>query len=212
MIRTLCVGLAALMMSLTVWATEAEPEPFQNGVQYETLPFAVKTADPARVEVTEMFGYLCPHCNAFEPLISSWQKRQDAGVQFVRVPVVFGRSWEPFARAYYTAELMGVVDKSHQQMFDAIHLNKQRFSKPEDMVEFYGKLGVDTEKFSKLMNSFAVNTKLNQGESKTRSYEITGVPTMVVNGKYRVTAASAGGHKQMLEVVDYLVEKERKAM
>ncbi|ANG64952.1 disulfide bond formation protein DsbA [Marinobacterium aestuarii] len=210
MIRKFCVGLVALMLSLTVWAAEAEP--FQDGVQYETLPFAVKTADPARVEVTEMFGYLCPHCNSFEPLVAGWHKRQNADVQFVRVPVVFGRSWEPFARAYYTAELMDVVDKSHQQMFDAIHLNKQRFSKPEDMVEFYGKLGVDREKFGKLMNSFAVNTKLNQGESKARSYEITGVPTMVVNGKYRVTAASAGGHRQMLEVVDYLVEKERKSM
>jgi protein dithiol oxidoreductase (disulfide-forming) len=209
MIRKLCVGLMALMMSLTVWAAE----PFQDGVQYETLPFAVKTADPTKVEVTEMFGYLCPHCNSFEPLIAGWHKRQNADeVQFVRIPVVFGRSWEPFARAYYTAELMDVVDQSHQQMFDAIHLNKQRFSKPEEMVEFYGKLGVDREKFGKLMNSFAVNTKLNQGESKARSYEITGVPTMVVNGKYRVTAASAGGHKQMLEVVDYLVEKERKSM
>ncbi|UTW10861.1 thiol:disulfide interchange protein DsbA/DsbL [Marinobacterium rhizophilum] len=208
MIRKLVVGLMALMMSLTVWAAE----PFQDGVHYETLPFAVKTADPDKVEVTEMFGYLCPHCNSFEPLVAGWHKRQNADeVQFVRVPVVFGRSWEPFARAYYTAELMGAVDQSHQQMFDAIHLNKQRFSKPEDMVEFYGKLGVDREKFGKLMNSFAVNTKLNQGESKARSYEITGVPTMVVNGKYRVTASSAGGHKQMLEVVDYLVEKERQS-
>jgi protein dithiol oxidoreductase (disulfide-forming) len=209
MLKKLCIGLVAMLMSLTVWAAEAER--FQNGVHYETLPYAVKTADPARVEVTEMFGYLCPHCNSFEPLVNGWQKRQDADVQFVRVPVVFGRSWEPYARAYYSAELMGAVDKSHQQMFDAIHLHKQRFGTQEDMVEFYGKLGVDSAKFAKLMNSFAVNTKLNQGESKARSYEITGVPTMVVNGKYRVTASSAGGHQQMLDVVDFLVEKERQS-
>ncbi|MFC6670697.1 thiol:disulfide interchange protein DsbA/DsbL [Marinobacterium aestuariivivens] len=210
MLKKLGVGLVALMMSLLVSA--AEGEKFQEGVHYAKLPFAVKTVDPGKVEVVEMFGYLCPHCNAFEPLVRSWHEKQAEDVQFVRIPVVFGRSWEPFARAYYAAELMDVVDETHQAMFDAIHLQKKRFARQDDLVEFYGSLGVDADKFGKLLDSFAVNTKLNQGESKARSYEITGVPTMVVNGKYRITAASAGGHKGMLEVVDYLVEKERESM
>lgn len=209
MLKRLCVGLVAMMMSLVVAA--AEGDRFQDGKDYATLPYPVKTVDESKIEVVEMFGYLCPHCNAFEPLVHSWSEKQGDDVEFVRIPVVFGRSWEPLARAYYVAELLDAVDQTHQAVFDAIHLQKKRFTSEEDLAEFYGSLGVDSDQFSKLYNSFAVNTKLNQGESKARGYEITGVPTMVVNGKYRITAAMAGGHKQMLEVVDFLVEKERQA-
>ncbi|NVK43772.1 MAG: thiol:disulfide interchange protein DsbA/DsbL [Oceanospirillaceae bacterium] len=209
MLKRLCVGLVAMVMSLVVAA--AEGERFQDGKDYVTLPFPVKTVDESKIEVVEMFGYLCPHCNAFEPLVHSWSEKQADDVEFVRIPVVFGRSWEPLARSYYVAELLDAVDQTHQAVFDAIHLQKKRFTSEEDLAEFYSSLGVDSDQFSKLYNSFAVNTKLNQGESKARGYEITGVPTMVVNGKYRITAAMAGGHKQMLEVVDFLVEKERQA-
>ncbi|WP_188858215.1 thiol:disulfide interchange protein DsbA/DsbL [Marinobacterium nitratireducens] len=210
MLKKLCVGLMALFMSLT--AVAAQGDRFQDGKEYVTLPFPVKTVDESKIEVVEMFGYLCPHCNAFEPLVHSWSEKQADDVEFVRIPVVFGRSWEPLARAYYVADLMDVVDQTHQAVFDAIHLQKKRFTDKDDLVDFYGSLGVDSDKFAKLYDSFAVNTKLNQGESKARGYEITGVPTMVVNGKYRITASSAGGHRQMLEVVDFLVEKERAAM
>ena len=115
------------------------------------------------------------------------------------------------ARAYYVAELTDTVEASHQPMFDAIHLQRKRFTGPKALADFYAPLGIEPEKFTSLYDSFAVNMKLKQGDSKLRGYEITGVPAMVVNGKYRVTAQSAGGHQQMLEVVNYLVEQERAA-
>ncbi len=184
---------------------------YEAGKQYIELPAAVRTADASKVEVVEMFGYPCPHCNSFEPMLAAWHKKQDVGVDFQRVPVVFGRSWEPMARAYYTAELLNAVDKTHQGMFDAIHLHKKRFTNLESLANYYAEMGVDPAQFEKTYNSFAVNMKMNQGESKLRSYQVDGVPTLIVNGKYRVTASTAGGHKEMLEVVDYLISKEKAA-
>lgn len=199
----LCVSMLA---ALPAWAEE-----YRANQHYFELPFPVKTVDENKIEVTEAFGYLCPHCNTFEPLLSSWREKKADDVAFVGLPVVFGRSWEPLARAYYVAELSDKVEDTHQPMFDAIHLQRKRLRTAEDLAEFYADLGLPEEKFNKLYDSFAVNMKLKQGDAKLRGYEVTSVPSMIVNGKYRVTADSAGSHKQMLEVVDYLIEKERAA-
>lgn len=200
-----------LVLGLSTTASAAEDE-FEAGKHFVELPFAVKTVDPGKVEVTELFGYPCPHCNSFEPMLAAWHKQQSAQVDFQRIPVVFGRSWEPLARAYYTAELLDNVEKTHQPMFDAIHLQKKRFKNQEDLADYYADLGVDRALFEKTYGSFAVNTKMNQGESKVRGYQVDGVPALVVNGKYRVTAAMAGGQKEMLDVVNYLVAKEQAAL
>jgi thiol:disulfide interchange protein DsbA len=193
-------------------STTASAEEYEAGRHFVELPFAVKTADASKVEVTELFGYPCPHCNSFEPALNAWHKKQSEIVDFKRVPVVFGRSWEPMARAYYTAELLGDVEKTHQPMFDAVHLMKKRFRNMDDLADYYAELGVDRAEFEKTYGSFAVTTRMNQGESKVRGYQVDGVPSLVVNGKYRVTAAMAGGQKQMLEVVNYLVAQEQKAL
>jgi len=200
-----------LTASLSLFATLSWAQEYREGEHYFTLSHPVKTVAEDKVEVVEAFGYACPHCNTFEPLLAHWRKQQTDDVAFVGLPVVFGRSWEPLARAYYVAELSDKVEETHQPMFDAIHLQRKRFNNVEALAEFYAPLGIEQEEFTKLYDSFAVNMKLKQGDSKLRGYEITGVPAMVVNGKYRVTAASAGGHKEMLEVVDYLVERERSA-
>ncbi len=209
MLKKIGLVLVALMLPLMAWA-EGEAK-FKEGVHYAVLSYPVKTSDENRVEVVEAFGYPCPHCNTFEPLIQRWEHKIGDDVNFVRLPVVFGRSWEPLARAYYTADLMNVTDKTHQATFNAVHIERRRFAGKDQLTEFYGKLGVDSAKFSKLFNSFAVDSKLRQGDSKLRGYGITGVPAMVVNGKYRVTAQMAGSNAKMLEVVNYLVAKERAA-
>lgn len=198
--------LAALLLPFM-----AQAEEYREGVHYVKLDTPVRTADQSKVEVVELFGYPCPHCNSFEPLIKHWEGKLDADVQFKRIPVVFGRSWEPMARAFYSSELMKTLDKTHEATFNAVHVEKRRFRGKEDFSKFYGNLGVDTTKFDKTFNSFAVEMKLKQGDSKMRGYGVEGVPSMVVNGKYRITGQMAGGHKQMLEVVNFLVEKERAA-
>jgi len=196
--------LVALLLPFMVQA-----EDYREGVHYVKLTAPVRTIDQSKVEVVEMFGYPCPHCNTFEPHIKNWDKKKADDVNFVRIPVVFGRSWEPMARAFYASELMKTLDKTHEATFNAVHVERRRFGGMEDFSEFYTNLGVDGAKFNKMYNSFAVNMKLKQGDSKLRGYGVEGVPAMVVNGKYRISAQMAGGQQEMLKVVNFLVEKER---
>ncbi|MBV1789243.1 thiol:disulfide interchange protein DsbA/DsbL [Marinobacterium sp. D7] len=201
------LAAVAACFAVTAWAQEAPR--YEEGVQYERIARPVPTTTGDKIEVVEMFGYLCPHCNSFEPLLESWTAKQPADVQLVTIPVVFGRSWEPLARAFYVAELLGKVDETHKPMFDAIHKERRNMRSADDLADFYADYGVEPDNFRKQYESFAVNMKLKQGDAKARGYEITGVPTLIVNGKYRITAGSAGGHEQMLKVADYLIEQER---
>jgi len=202
------LAVFAVCFSLSVHAADVN---YKEGVQYERIDQPVPTTTGDRIEVVEMFGYPCPHCNSFEPLLHHWKQQLPDDVELVRVPVVFGRSWEPFARAYYVADLLGKVDETHQAMFDAIHLQRKRIRSEDDLADFYADFGIDPDTFKKQYNSFAVGMKLKQGDAKVRGYGITGVPSMIVAGKYRISAASAGSHEEMLKVVNFLVEKERAA-
>lgn len=198
--------LVALLLPFMVQAEE-----FKEGVHYAKVPVPSVIQDKSKVEVIEMFGYPCPHCNNFEPLIKHWEKNQNENVKFVRTPVAWNPRWELMARAFYASEFMKTLDKTHEATFHAIHVERRRFTSKENFAEYYGNLGVDTAKFQSLFNSFAVETKIRQGRKQLENYGIKGVPAMVVNGKYHVTAGMAGGHKKMLEVVDFLVEKEGSA-
>lgn len=198
-----------LMLVALLLPFMAQAEDFKEGVHYAKVPVVGLKKHKNQIEVIEMFGYPCPHCNNFEPLIKHWEKNQNEDVKFVRTPAAWNPSWELMARAFYASEFMKTLDKTHEATFHAIHVERRRFRGKEDFVDFYGNLGVDTGKFQSLFNSFAVETKLNQGRQQLQNYGIKGVPAMVVNGKYHVTAGMAGGHKKMLEVVDFLVEKER---
>lgn len=202
------LGLILFAMLLPLLSQADE---FVEGVHYIKISQPVRTVDQNRIEVVEMFGYPCPHCNSFEPLIKQWDKNKAEDVNFVRIPVVFGRSWEPMARAFYASELNKTLDKTHEATFNAVHVERRRLTGKDAFSEFYAKLGVDTAQFEKMYDSFAVNMKLKQGESKLRGYGVEGVPAMVVNGKYRISAQMAGSQQKMLEVVNYLVEKERSA-
>jgi thiol:disulfide interchange protein DsbA len=128
---------------------------------------------------------------------------------FVRMPAVLGPTWELLGRAYYTAELLDVVDKIHTPLFDHIHKEKKPIRNATDLKEFFAEQGVSEADFDKTFNSFAVITKTNRAKQVRELYGLTGVPTLVVNGKYRTTATLAGGNKQMLQVVDLLIDRER---
>ncbi|SEQ20004.1 thiol:disulfide interchange protein DsbA [Amphritea atlantica] len=206
MFRKLAIGLL-----LTLTAVIAQAEEYKAGVNYDVIAMPVPTADKTKVEVVEAFGYLCPHCAHFEPLLHSWVTKLPADVDFSRVPVVFSRSWEPLARAYYSSEILHDLDKTHQATFDALHKERRRFNSMDDLVNYYADLGVDKDKFTKMIQSFAVNMRMNQGASKLKGYGIQSVPTLIVNGKYRITADKAGGHAGMLKVAEYLIEQERNA-
>jgi thiol:disulfide interchange protein DsbA len=155
-----------------------------------------------------MFWYGCPHCYHFEPLLEKWIEGKSDQVAFVRVPAIFRDSWLLHAQAFYTAKALGVLDKVHRSLFDAIHLEKRRFNTKEALADFFATQGVAKKDFLSTFESFAVQGKVQQAVVITRASGITGVPAMIVNGKYRTDAELAGSFERMLEVVDYLIAQE----
>jgi len=198
------------LLALVVLATPVFAE-FKEGVQYEQLPAPQPTSNPDKIEVRELFWYGCPHCYHLEPELNAWLKHKPDDVDFVRMPAVLGPSWELLARAYYTAELLGVLDKIHEPLFDHIHKDRKIIRNAEELKAFFVEQGVSAEDFDKTYNSFAVVTMTNRSKEVRTLYGATGVPTMIVNGKYRTTGTMAGGNQKMLQVVDFLIEKERNA-
>ena len=211
MLKKTLWAVVLFCLSITV-AIAQEEQSFEAGVHYEVLPTAVPTSDPEKIEVVAVFAYTCPHCASLEPSLQSWAAQLEDDVYFTHLPAVFSRSWEPLARAYYVAELSGKLNEAHLPMFDAIHVQNNRFRSTDDIAAFYANYGIDKDEFMKLYNSFAVDTRIKQGQARLRSYQITAVPAIVVNGKYHITGAMAGGNAAMLNVVNYLVSKERERM
>ena len=187
---------------------------YDQGIEYLAIKPPVPTEDPQKVEVVEMFWYGCPHCYHFEPKLVEWLKHKPANVVFKRVPAIFPNrpEWELHARAYYTAELLGVLDKTHEALFDAIHQQHQNLFDLDSLADFFAKYGVDKKLFKETMYSFGVQMKVDHAKELSRLYQIDGVPTLVIDGKYRTYASLTNGEEGMLKVTDYLIEKESKAL
>jgi len=165
-----------------------------------------------KVEVAEVFGYTCPHCAHFEPVLQAWKQRQPADVSVVQVPAAFGGYWLPYARAFYAAEALGVLPQSHDAMFNAIHVQRtlpvSADVTAEQIAPFYAQYGVDAKRFADTFNSFGVDAKINRAKQFAVKTRIEGTPSLVVNGKYTV-AVDQQGYDKMLNTVDWLVAKER---
>lgn len=165
-----------------------------------------------RIEVAEIFGYTCPHCAHFEPELQAWKRRQPADVSVIQVPAAFGGYWDPYARAFYAAEALGVLERSHEAMFNAIHLQRKMPVGPNvgaaELAPFYAQYGVDAKRFADTYGSFGVDAKINRARQFAVKSGIEGTPSIVVNGKYQVPVTQAG-YGKMLQTVDWLVAQER---
>lgn len=185
---------------------------FVEGRDYTKLSSAQPTSSGDRIEVVELFWYGCPHCYHLEPFIENWLKTKPDDVEFVRLPAILGANWELLAKAYFTADLLGVLDRTHRALFDEIHEKNNKIRDEAGLRAFFMQHGVSAADFDKTFNSFAVNVKLNNARLMTRRYAITGVPTLIVNGKYSTGPSQTNGNEHVMAVVDYLVAKERAAM
>ena len=170
-------------------------------------PQPTQTED--KIEVVEVFWYGCPHCYEFEPSLEKWLENKPADVEFRRMPGVFRDSWIPHAHAFYTAEKLGVLDIIHKPLLDAIHKNKQNLFNEESLKEFFVKRGVDGDAFTKIFHSNEVETRVKQAFVMGQRYGLTGVPAIIINGKYRTGGDLAGSLPEVLRVIDSLVEQER---
>ncbi|EMP55133.1 DSBA oxidoreductase [Marinobacter santoriniensis NKSG1] len=207
MFRTFGVA-AFLALAVMVTGTASAETQWQEGVHYKKLETPVPTESEKGIEVAEVFWYGCPHCYHFKPLAEAWEKNAPDYVNFVRIPAALGKSWEPHARAFYALEAMGQRKKVHDALFEALAGEHKRLNDGKSLAAFLATKGIDPDEFLKNYNSFGVNAKLQQAQAKVRGARVTGTPTMLVNGKYTVTATMAGSFENMLKVVDFLVAKE----
>lgn len=194
-------------------STPTGPEPVA-GTDYLVIengqPFQPATG---KIEVAEIFGYVCPACAAFQPLIGPWKAGLQSDVNFVYVPAMFGGTWDDYARAFYAAQSMGLQDKTHEALYAAIHADQSLKGERgrdsvEDIAAFYAKHGADAKQFSATMGSFAVNAKTNAAKQFAQRSQITGTPSVIVNGKYLVKGKS---FPDMLRIADHLIARERAA-
>jgi thiol:disulfide interchange protein DsbA len=209
----LIVSAAILLLSATAQAQASKSVEYQEGLHYFLIQGA-PAATNGPMELVEAFSYLCSHCNTFEPFIKAWQKRKPDDVDFRRIPVVFGRgSWELYARGYVTAEMMNVGEAAHTAMMDRLWKEKNIMRTMDELADFYSQFGVDKDKFVATASSFAVATRLMKDQNKVRDFGITGTPSLILNGKYRIAGnAAVPNYDVMLDVVDFLIANERQGM
>ncbi len=175
---------------------------------YETLTPAQPTQHADKIEVIEFFWYGCPHCYSFEPELAKWLKKIPKNVEFIRQPAVFNELWGKHAKAYFVAEALGVVDKVHGDFFDAVQNKKEKLDTEEALAKFFSAHGVDEAQFHEAFNSFAVDSKMRQSPAIASRYGITGVPAVIINGKYLTNGPLAGSHEKMIEVMNSLIKQE----
>lgn len=208
-IRNLTAVVAVISMMFFAGIVQAAEPKYQAGVHYTPIENA-KATQPGTIEVVEAFSYMCTHCATFEPYIESWHKRLPESVKFVRYPVVFGRgTWELYARAYVTADIMGVADKAHSALMDKIWKERVVLKTMDELAAFYADFGINPEEFIATSQSFAVDAKMRKDQRFLMDAGVNSTPNMVVNGKYLVAGnAAVANYDQILAVVDYLIAQE----
>jgi protein dithiol oxidoreductase (disulfide-forming) len=199
--------VSVVSLLLLVGLAQAAP---QAGKDYLAINPAQPTDSGDKVEIVEIFSYMCPHCHEFESKVAAWVKQLPADAQFRRMPVVFGRaSWETLARTYYALEAMGEIERVHPKIFAAIHDDNVILQQKEVLFDWIAKQGVDGKKFAGAYDSFSMGGKIQRSTQRAQSYGINGVPSIVVDGKYMVSTTQAGNYENMLKIVDELVKQAR---
>jgi thiol:disulfide interchange protein DsbA len=204
-----------MLLSLMLWAgftaSNAWADP-QMGQQFDQVAQQISTDQPAKIEVMELFWYGCPHCYHMEQPLDAWVKKLPADVYFKRMPALPNASWAPMAKAYFAMQELGVLDKLHSQLFDAIHkaktLNPADEAAAIDWVTKQG--GLDKIKVEKAFKSFATNMQMNKAMQVFRSSGATGVPALIIDGKYITGSSMAGGNEAALQTADFIIQNVRK--
>ncbi len=211
---------AAALCAFAVNAPAATTEP-KEGAEYLTLPVAQNTDAGKKVEVIEFFAYYCPHCNAFEPLLSAWVKKQGDNIVFKRVHVPRDANVAPQQRLFYTLESMGLVEQYHSKVFAAMHTGDHlRLNRDEQVFDWAEKAGIDRAKFIDIYRSFGVQAKLRRADAMMEAYKIDQWPMIAIDGRFLTSPSHAGAgmpsnaselqlQQGALQVMDYLVAKTK---
>ena len=204
--------LAVLLFTLSsVTMSAAFADAPKLGTEFDAVAQPIPTENAAKIEVMEIFWYGCPHCYHMEEPLNAWVKKLPKDVYFKRVPGLPNASWAPMAKAYYAMDALDVGEKLHTPLFEAIH--KSKTLNPTDETAAIAwvtqQSGLDKLKVEQAFKSFSTNTNLNRAAQIFRASGATGVPTLVIDGKYITSATQAGGNEQALKVADYIIGNVR---
>jgi thiol:disulfide interchange protein DsbA len=203
--------LSALAMAVTLVLTQQTAHALEAGKDYlEISPNQPLDVKKGQVEVLEFFWYRCPHCNELEPELNAWIKKLPKDVVVRKVPGILNPGWAPMARAYYALEAVGLLEKLHGDVFNAIHGQGMDLNTPERFFDWAVTKGVDRKQLADAYNSFSVNTKVMRAQQLTSAYKLNGVPAFAVNGRFVTSAYLTGGQASLFKVLDELVAQERK--
>lgn len=218
--RLLKKVLLAVVLCGSAAVALASPSDPKAGVEYDVLATPQTTASGKKIEVTEFFAYYCPHCNAFEPQLEAWVKKQGDNISFKRVHVQLNDSVAPQQRLYFTLEALGIVEQYHQKVFNAMHVEHNRLNSDEAVLDFAVKQGIDAKKFSDAYRSFGVDGRIRRAGAMMKDYQVTFWPMVAIDGRFITSPSQADqGSKsakdekelasQALTVMDILVAKAK---
>jgi len=201
----------AALLVLPFLAASVSAQEWREGEHYDVISPAIRTVNDDKIEVTEFFWYGCGHCYNFEPQLAQWKKSLGDDVVVVGSPAMWNGLMEVHAKAFYAAEALGVLDRVHIPLFQALNVDRRRLASEDELADVFAANGVEREEFRKAFNSFGVGSLVRQANARARAARISGTPEMMVAGKYRISTRKAGSQADMLRLASYLIEKEREA-
>jgi protein dithiol oxidoreductase (disulfide-forming) len=208
--------LASVLVAFVAGTAGAAQPQLVADRDYRVINPPQPTESGKKVEVTEFFWYACPHCNALQPSLKNWLAKKPADVEFRRVPAVLSDSWIPLTRAYYAIEVLGAVEKLHYEMFSAIHEKNLKLQDPKVLFDWVAQHGVDRQKFQDAYGSFGVQSRVQRSIELTRHFDVSGTPTLAVDGKYLVApsmtlkADRSVDYDKFFQVLDQVIAMARK--
>ncbi|MRV73265.1 thioredoxin domain-containing protein [Duganella sp. FT92W] len=211
--------LGIAILSVAAFGAAASPQNPVNGTEYATLPVAQPVPAGKKIEVLEFFAYWCPHCNAFEPLLADWVKKQGDNVVLRRIHVPKSDLTLPQQKLFFTLEAMGAAEQNQAKVFYAMHVQRERFTKDEQVFDWVAKNGFDRKKFIATYRSLPVQNRVKQADKAMTDYGIDTWPTVVIDGRYKTSPQLASTtlgdepeieyHKAALTVMNHLVAKAK---
>jgi protein dithiol oxidoreductase (disulfide-forming) len=204
-------NFASLIAALgLMFATSVGAVDLQQGREYDLVNPPQMTSSPGKIEVIEFFSYACPHCAHLEPALSAWLKKLPADVAFRRIPLTGGPAWIPTAKLFYALDAMGMEDHLHSSVFDAIHGSHSVVPTDESSIAAWAtKNGIEATKFSGAYGSFSVQSKVLQAQQNLSAYGVSGVPAMIVDGRFRVRNEAIANYDDLLAFTDALIARVR---
>ena len=209
-IKPLLIRKHLAWMFFLLFFSCAQAEEYVAGRHYEILDSPSVTRDPSKVEVVEVFWFGCNHCYALESYILPWKKTLPKDVDYWKSHATWNPTLKIHARLFYSAKALGIEDKIVPGAFTAIQREGRFLTGNSELEYFFKGFGVEKEKYLSVSNSFGVNNAVKQADNRMRQWTITGVPTLIVNGKYKVSGTREVGTDKLLDVVDFLIEKEKR--